>query len=386
MLPTIAAEHATPAPGAAAFRGLLAMTMRLLVVLLLALSAFRPTALAHQANVSSAQVRIAADGLVQVEIGIRGSDIDEAADTHVTNVLTDEARPEAVAAGAAAIGAYVADHVSVAGTTPCRQGQPHVRPDGDGVAVRIDFDCAGVAGPLTYSASVLNDIAAAAQQVVMVYAPGAEPFQALLDRRVDHVGLGATGRPSLLRVLADYVAAGVEHIFLGYDHIAFLVALMLWARRPWPVVKIVTAFTVAHSVTLSLAALDVVRVPATIIEPAIAASIVFVAVENFLSRDIGGRWKITFLFGFIHGFGFADALQKLGLPHAAIVPALAAFNVGVEIGQLALVALIVPGLLLLDRVVRPGDPPTRAPATVYAASALIAALGCWWFVARTVLT
>jgi hydrogenase/urease accessory protein HupE len=362
-----------------------AMTMRLLRMLLLALATIPPTALAHQANVSSAQVRIAADGVVQVEIGIRGSDIDEAAGTEVTNVLTDEARPEAVAAGAAAIGAYVSERVTVAGATPCPQGLPQVRPDGDGVAVRIDFACAGVAGPLSYRSSVLDDIAAGAQQVVMVYAPGAEPFQALLDRRVDHVGLGAAERPSLLRVLADYVAAGVEHIFLGYDHVAFLVALMLWARRPWPVVKIVTAFTVAHSVTLSLAALDVVRVPATIIEPAIAASIVFVAVENFVSRDIGGRWKITFLFGFVHGFGFADALRELGLPQDALVPALAAFNVGVELGQLALVALIVPGLLLLDHVVRAGGPPTRAPATVYIASALIAVLGCWWFMARTVL-
>lgn len=360
------------------------MISRLVLAFLLTVAGFVASALAHQANISSAEVRLAPGDVVQVEIGIRGSDIDEAAGTAVTNVLTDEARPEAVAAGAASIGAYVAERVSVEGAGPCRQGAPRVRPDGDGVAVRIDFDCRGAGAKLSYRSTVLDDIAAAAQQVVMVYAPGAEPFQALLDRRVDHVGLGAD-RPSLLRVLGDYVAAGVEHIFLGYDHIAFLVALMLWARRPWPVVKIVTAFTVAHSVTLSLAALDIVRIPASIIEPAIAASIVFVAVENFVSRDIGGRWKITFLFGFVHGFGFADALEQLGLPHDAIVPALAAFNIGVEVGQLALVAVIVPALWLLDRIVRGGGVPARAPATVYAISALIAALGCWWFMARTLL-
>jgi hydrogenase/urease accessory protein HupE len=92
---------------------------------------------------------------------------------------------------------------------------------------------------------------------------------------------------------------------LGYDHIAFLIAILLWASRLWPVVKAVTAFTLAHSITLSLAALDVLRIPSAIIEPAIAASIVYVAVENFTTRDADKRWRETFLFGLLHGFGFA---------------------------------------------------------------------------------
>ena len=123
-----------------------------------------------------------------------------------------------------------------------------------------------------------------------------------------------------------------------------------------------------------------------IIEPAIAASIVFVAVENFLSRDIGGRWKITFLFGFIHGFGFADALQKLGLPHGPSCRRWPRSTWGVEIGQLALVALIVP----VPSAARPRRAPRRSadarPGDRLCRLRLIAALGCWWFVARTVLT
>jgi hydrogenase/urease accessory protein HupE len=358
------------------------MILARLLAVLLALVACALPAGAHQANISSAQIHIAMGTVVQVDIGLRGTDVDEAVGTQVADVMTDEARPEAVAAGAAAIGAYVAGRTVVEGSTACRAGPPQVRPDADGVAVRIDFDCTGVTGPLAYRSSVLTDITAATQQVVMIYPPEGPPFQALLDARTQRVALDAGERPSLLAVLAEYGAAGVEHIFLGYDHIAFLLALMLWARRPWPVVKIVTAFTVAHSVTLSLAALNVLRLPSAIVEPAIAASIVFVAVENFVSRDVGGRWRVTFLFGFVHGFGFADALKELGLPREALVPALVAFNTGVEIGQLAIVCTIVPGMLLLDRLLHAGG---RAPATVYALSAGIAALGCWWLLARTVL-
>ena len=108
----------------------------------------------------------------------------------------------------------------------------------------------------------------------------------------------------------------MEHIFLGYDHIAFLIAIVLWARRLWPVIKIVTAFTVAHSITLSLAATQTLVIPSSIVEPAIAASIIYVAVENFFSRDIDHRWRITFVFGFIHGFGFASALRNSVYPRA----------------------------------------------------------------------
>ena len=93
---------------------------------------------------------------------------------------------------------------------------------------------------------------------------------------------------SALPVVGRFVQAGIEHIFLGYDHIAFLAAIVLWAQRLWPVIKIVTAFTIAHSITLSLAALQIVVFPSAIVEPAIAATIIFVAVENFFSRNVDG--------------------------------------------------------------------------------------------------
>jgi hydrogenase/urease accessory protein HupE len=213
-----------------------------------------------------------------------------------------------------------------------------------------------------------------------------------LDASRTETTLTAAPPPGLLQVIGRYTRAGIEHIFLGYDHIAFLAAVVLWARRLWPVVKVVTAFTIAHSITLSLAALDIVRIPSSIIEPAIAASIVYVAAENFLSRNIDKRWRDTFCFGLIHGFGFASALQEFGLPRSALIPALASFNLGVEIGQIAIVSLVVPGLLAMDRLLanshrRAALPtPTRSALAVYAISAVITSLGSYWFLARTVLS
>jgi len=158
---------------------------------------------------------------------------------------------------------------------------------------------------------------------------------------------------------------------------------VLWARRLVPVIKIVTAFTIAHSITLSLAALDVIVIPSAIVEPAIAASIVFVAVENFFSRDIDRRWRVAFAFGLIHGFGFAGALREIGLPANAVATALAAFNIGVEIGQAAIVAIVVPALIALDRLMAADRAKSvRAASLVYVVSVLISLLGSYWLLTR----
>jgi hydrogenase/urease accessory protein HupE len=270
----------------------------------------------------------------------------------------------------------------------CRPGAAEVAADGDGVVVRIPWFCTGVADPLRYRSTVLTDVSPDARQVVLIGA-GPDAAQDLLDASRTETVLTTAPPPGLLQVIGRYTEAGIEHIFLGYDHIAFLAAVVLWARRLWPVVKVVTAFTIAHSITLSLAALEIVRIPSSIIEPAIAASIVYVAAENFLSRDVDKRWRDTFGFGLIHGFGFASALQEFGLPRNALVPALASFNLGVEIGQIAIVSLVVPALLVMDRLLTPSRraaaEPTRPAFAVYAISAVIIGLGSYWFLARTLV-
>jgi hydrogenase/urease accessory protein HupE len=350
-----------------------------------------PAAEAHQINLSNARIVIGPDRTVDVEIAMKGSDVDRVAGTKVYDAAANRVRPAALAASAVPILAYIRAHTAVVGGdgATCRSGAGAVAPDGDGAAMRIRWSCAGVANPLAYRSTVLVDVSPDAKQVVLIGA-GANAAQDLLDATRTETALTAAASPNLIHVVGRYVGVGIEHIFLGYDHIAFLISVVLWSRRLWPVVKIVTAFTLAHSITLSLAALDVVRIPSAVIEPAIAASIVYVAAENFLSRDAGKRWRITFCFGLIHGFGFASALQEFGLPHSALVPALASFNIGVEIGQIAVVSLVMPVLLALDRLPasghRAGPAPVRSVPVVYAISAVIVGLASYWFLARTVLS
>lgn len=185
---------------------------------------------------------------------------------------------------------------------------------------------------------------------------------------------------------------GVRHIGLGYDHLLFLLVLLLpavlqreadgWSPVRSPgvgvreVVKVVTAFTVAHSVTLSLAVLNVVQVPARFVEPAIAASILVAAGHNLVRREVGRSWMVAFAFGLIHGFGFSSALADLGLPTEGLVGALVGFNLGVEAGQLAVVLVVLPLLFGWSRrrgYVRWG---------LRAGSWIAAAIAAVWFVER----
>jgi len=163
---------------------------------------------------------------------------------------------------------------------------------------------------------------------------------------------------SALTQFFDYGREGVWHIWIGFDHILFLLSLLLpavlvfeggrWrpvARFPpafWEVFKIVTSFTVAHSITLSLAALGVISLPSRLVESAIAISVVLAALNNVIPVVHGRRWMVAFAFGLIHGFGFASVLKDLGLPQGALLVALVGFNLGVEVGQLAIVSVFLP--------------------------------------------
>lgn len=183
---------------------------------------------------------------------------------------------------------------------------------------------------------------------------------------------GATSRISFFRF-------GIEHILGGYDHLLFLAALLLVTTTFREAASIVTCFTVAHSITLALAALDVVRLPAAIVEPVIALSIACVAIENFWGEPpLRRRMVVTFAFGLIHGLGFATALREIGLgtiPGGVVVPLLS-FNLGVEAGQLCVAAVLFP----LIRWARACS--AWAAAVVPVGSALIAAAGLYWLVTR----
>jgi hydrogenase/urease accessory protein HupE len=174
----------------------------------------------------------------------------------------------------------------------------------------------------------------------------------------------------------DFIKLGVLHILTGYDHLLFLLALLATARGLWSVVRIVTAFTLAHSVTLTLAVLNVVTVPERIIEPLIAATIIWVALENLIAAEPDRRrWMWSFGFGLVHGLAFANALGELDLKGTALARGLVGFNLGVEIGQLAFVAIVLPALMWLSHG-------RGARLTPRIASLTAAIFGTYWLVER----
>jgi hypothetical protein len=158
---------------------------------------------------------------------------------------------------------------------------------------------------------------------------------------------------TLLDHVRDYLVLGVEHIFTGYDHLSFLFGLLVIAaagglrRGARQVLQVVTAFTVAHSLTLIASALGWVALRPRLVEPAIALSIAYVGVENLVRPAPRHRWLLTFGFGLVHGFGFASVLREIGLPSEGLVWSLLSFNVGVELGQLTVVVAVLPLLALL---------------------------------------
>ncbi len=207
---------------------------------------------------------------------------------------------------------------------------------------------------------------------------GDDPTQAILDSGRSRFEYFAGTRQGAWAVVQKFVPAGVHHIMIGPDHILFLIGLLLLGGSFKRLALIVTGFTIAHSLTLSLAALDIVSPPAGVIEPAIALSIVFVGADNLMKKD--GRdiraW-IAFGFGFIHGFGFAGVLREMDLPARALGWSLFSFNVGVEVGQLLIVAVVATALGLV-----------RSRSEVFgrrlavAGSVGVIAAGSFWFAQR----
>jgi hypothetical protein len=197
----------------------------------------------------------------------------------------------------------------------------------------------------------------------------------------------ALDKPSGLAVPA-YLRLGVEHILTGFDHLLFVLGLLLLVGPGWRLVKTITAFTVAHSLTLALAALGYISVPSTVIEALVALSIVFVATELAPGRraDTLARrrpWLIAFCFGLLHGMAFAGALAEIGLPAKAAPQALFLFNVGVEIGQLAFIGAVLALLWLVRRT--PARSLVERPALArWAPPYAIGGLAAFWLIERVV--
>ncbi len=191
--------------------------------------------------------------------------------------------------------------------------------------------------------------------------------------------------PDRWEVARSYLGLGVIHILEGYDHLLFVIALVLLLGRPWTVIKAATAFTVAHTITLGGATLGLFGLPQAPVEALVALSIVFLAVEIIKQKPGEPRlseripWVVAFGFGLIHGFGFAGALREIGLPEGDVPTALLTFNIGVEAGQLLIISLCLAVIALLRRF----KPVALRPA-VLAASYAIGITASFWFIERMV--
>jgi hydrogenase/urease accessory protein HupE len=254
--------------------------------------------------------------------------------------------------------------------------QAEALPERQAVKIRLRYATSSPAGVVTVRAA-LFPYDPAHQTFLNMY-EGDGLTQAILDRNRASFDYFAGTRQGVFAVVRKFLPAGIHHILVGPDHLLFLIGLLLLGGTIRQLAYVVTAFTVAHSLTLSLAALNLVSPPARIIEPAIALSIVYVGADNLLVRE--GRdvraW-IAFGFGFIHGFGFANVLREMDLPARALGWSLFSFNVGVEIGQLLVVAVVATALgALRSRNETAG----RQLAT--AGSIVVIAAGAFWFVQR----
>lgn len=177
-----------------------------------------------------------------------------------------------------------------------------------------------------------------------------------------------------------YLKFGVRHIidWEAYDHLLFLAALVVVAPGFLDLLKVATAFTLSHSFSLALAVFDVVHVPSRVVEPAIALTIVYVAIENYRPVKVSRRWKVAFLLGLVHGLAFAGALNPLGLTRSGLAACLVSFNLGVEVGQVTVLTALFPLLAWVKR----SRPEASFRTFVRVASTVIGGLGLFWFLER----
>ncbi|MBC7994525.1 MAG: HupE/UreJ family protein [Rhizobacter sp.] len=339
--------------------------MRALIVWLVALSAgllFALPAQAHKPSDSYLSIDVGDQGVSgQWDIALRDLDyaigLDADGDGKITWGETRVKHAE-IAAYAVARLALQSNGVACEITVPQQRVDRHT--DGAYSVLQLQVSCPPTPTPLnqlTLGYRLFADIDPQHRGLLKLSA-GGRTSTAVFSPDKPQQTFAVTEPASWFAQFIDYGREGVWHIWIGFDHILFLVALLLpsvlvwhkprwqaasgFAPSFWEVAKIVTAFTVAHSITLSMATLGWVSLPSRLVESAIAASVVLAALNNVWPVFQGRRWLVAFGFGLIHGFGFASVLSDLGLPPDALLLALVGFNLGVECGQLAIVAVFLP--------------------------------------------
>ena len=247
--------------------------------------------------------------------------------------------------------------------------------------VHIHVNYTPVAGShLRARSLVFAKLPRAHRQYISVLQDGTKLGDRMLDATQDgfDVTLARTVMTSSYR---QFLKLGLEHIFTGYDHLVFLFGLLIVGGSFRAAVKIITSFTIAHSITLALATFNLVTLSGRIVEPLIAASIMYVGIENLFRRDLNRRWMLTFGFGLVHGLGFATVLRDLGVGAngGSVAVPLLSFNLGVELGQLTIASVALPLIWKLSRL------PRFETVYVPACSVVVSLAGGWWLLQRTLL-
>jgi hypothetical protein len=351
-----------------------------------ALAAVAVPAWAHQTSVKYVDVTVEG-GRATVALTVAPGDVTEPLG------LAPDARPAVAEAAVPAVAAYVAGWLAIGSDAgaPCSAGPPAATVDTDArfVVVRWQVACAADLARIALDFRAFFAVDERQEAIVTVHAPDA-PGDAVVVRATDPVLRVQAGEAL---GLAGWISAGVDHIWEGRDHVSFVIALLLvvmlvrrgpgWDVRP-PVATlrrtatIITAFTVAHSLSLIAASLGWVRLPGRLVESLIAVSILYTAIENIVRPDVRWRFVLTFGFGLVHGLGFASVLAVLLPPDHVIAPLLG-FNLGVELGQLVIVVIALPLAWLAAREL--GAERYRRGA-MPVLSAALAALAVKWLIER----
>ncbi len=366
---------------------------------------------AHEVLPTIADMTVADDGTISLDLRINleaflaGVDLDSVEDTDDDAAAADydalrNLAPDALATRSTEIIASWNAHPLLSAEGPVTLTQQALVIPGD-----VDFEL-----PRVSEWTLVGQLPAGATGIVLNWPDGAgalvlrqqgveAPYTGYLDggQSSPEIALAGGDAQSPGAAFMSYIPVGFDHILpKGLDHILFVLGLFFLSTRWGPLLWQVSAFTLAHTVTLALGALGWVNIPGSIVEPLIAASIVYVAVENLFQRGLT-RWRplIIFGFGLLHGLGFASVLGEFGLPESQFIPALIGFNVGVELGQLTVIALAALILLGCSWLARRSDlSEAEAPVGSYAVmfravsipgSLIIALIGAYWCVERVFL-
>jgi hydrogenase/urease accessory protein HupE len=358
-----------------------------IVAVLFSLLPLEKTA-AHDPGLSSLAVRPCRNSLeVTLTLAVRDAaqlaELDEDHDGIVTQAEFAQTRSQLETAVARQL--FIAPDGKIA-----KDSSIHSRLDGNNnVEVCLNFHAIGFSS-LEIQSKILAFLPFGHRQYLQIQnSLGETIFERLLSAAADRATVqmprtnASTAMFEAARSFANFLSLGVKHILTGYDHLLFLFGLLLVAGGFFSSLGIITSFTIAHSITLAVATLQLVQIPSRIVEPLIAASIVFVGIENLLRGDIPkARRMVPFGFGLIHGFGFASALREAGIGSGTggIVLPLFSFNLGVELGQIMVTALTLPIIWKLR------ENPMFIARWAPACSAAVVLLGSFWFVQRVWMT